>query len=129
LNQALQGVSSTPPPAAAAPVQASYGAAPTATTRLAGVTTEPKLWLQLASSSDVDALSDRFRRLKSRNPDVFDGIKPYVARSGEGARLIVGPFRGAADAKIFSQDLETIGLAPTQWTNSQSDRIAPLPAE
>src|SRR4051794_13290498 len=37
LNQALQGVSSTPPPAAAAPVQASYGAAPAATTRLAGV--------------------------------------------------------------------------------------------
>jgi Flp pilus assembly protein TadD len=107
-----------------APPRSSYAARPAA-----GVTTQPKLWLQLASGADIDALSDRFRRLKSHNPDVFKGIKPYVARSGEGARLVIGPFRGASDAEIFSEDLESIGVAPTKWTNSQSDRIAPLAVE
>lgn len=113
IDQILRG--SSPAPAAARAAALTQGA-----------TTQPKLWLQLASAADVDALSDRFRRLKTRNPDLFQGIKPYVVRNGENARLIVGPFRGASDAEVFSQDLETIGLAPVKWTNSQTDRIAPL---
>ena len=88
---------------------------------------QPGIWLQLASGSDVDSLSEQFRRMKAKNPDVFQGIKPYVARSGDGARLVVGPFRGNSDADTFSEDLETIGVEPLKWTNSQADRIAPLP--
>ena len=88
-----------------------------------------KIWLQLASGQDVDDLSDRFRRLKSKSPDVFDGIKPYVARSADRARLLVGPFRGSSDAAIFAQDLETLGVDAFKFTNSPADRIAPLPVE
>ena len=33
-----------------------------------GATVQPKIWLQLASGSDVDALADRFQRLKSQEP-------------------------------------------------------------
>ncbi len=87
------------------------------------------VWLQLASGSDVDALSAQFRKIKNRNPDVFEGIKPYLARSVDGARLVVGPFRGNSDAEIFAEDLQSIGVSPMKWTNSQADRIAPLPAE
>jgi len=90
---------------------------------------QPKIWLQLASSQDVDDLASRFERLKSKNPDLFDGIKPYVWRSGDQARLLVGPFRGSSDAEIFSDDLKTIGVDAARFTNSQTDRIAPLPAE
>ena len=87
------------------------------------------IWLQLATGSDVDVLSAQFRKLKSRNPDVFDGIRPYLARSSDGARLVVGPFRANSDAEIFAEDLQSIGVSPMKWTNSQADRIAPLPAE
>ena len=87
------------------------------------------IWLQLASGTDVDLLSAQFRKLKNRNPDVFDGIRPYLARSADGARLVVGPFRGSSDAEIFAEDLQSIGVSPMKWTNSQADRIAPLPAE
>lgn len=89
----------------------------------------PKIWLQLGSGDDVDALSARYRRLKSSNPDLFDGITPYISRSADGARLLVGPFRGKSDATIFADDLESIGVSPMQWTNSQADRIAPLQGE
>lgn len=107
-------------------VQAAYARAPVPApaTRV-----QPGVWLQLASGSDADALSTQFHRLKSRNPAVFDGITPYVARSGDGARLVIGPFRGNSDAEIFAEDLESIGVSPMKWTNSQADRIAPLPAE
>lgn len=108
------------------PVQVAYTQAPvpTHTARI-----QPGVWLQLASGSDADALSAQFHRLKTRNPAVFDGIKPYLARSVDGARLVIGPFRGNSDAEIFAEDLQSIGVSPMKWTNSQADRIAPLPAE
>lgn len=135
IDALLRGAPAAPAPAPQTawqpqPTQLAYAApAIPASIERTAVAFQPKLWLQLASGSDVDVLSERFRRLKSRNPDLFDGIKPFVARDGAAARLIIGPFRGASDADIFSQDLETIGLAPMKWTNSQSDRIAPLAME
>jgi hypothetical protein len=90
---------------------------------------QSKIWLQLASGSDVDAFANQFQRLKSKNPDLFDGLRPYVARSADGARLLVGPFRGSSDAAILAGDFEAVGINASKFTNSQADRIAPLPSE
>jgi Flp pilus assembly protein TadD len=90
---------------------------------------QPKIWLQLASGQDVDGLARKFERLKSENPDLFNDIKPYVSRSADHARLLVGPFHGASDASIFADDLKTIGIDAFRFTDSQDDRIAPLAAE
>jgi Flp pilus assembly protein TadD len=111
-------------------VQVAYVSPPVASTIQRAVASfQPKIWLQLASGQNVDDLSNRFRRLKSKSPDVFDGIRPYVARGADRARLLVGPFHGASDAAIFAQDLETIGVDAFKFTNSPTDRIAPLPVE
>lgn len=90
---------------------------------------QPKLWLELASGENLDALAGKFRRLKASDPDVFQGITPYVARSADRTRLIVGPFRGESDATNFSEDLDTLGVHAVKFTDSESDRIAPLPVE
>ena len=63
------------------------------------------------------------------NSDLFAGLRPYVSRSADGARLLIGPFRGTSDAQILSEDLETVGISASRWSNSQSDRIAPLTTE
>jgi len=110
--------------APAQPVQVAY-ARPAAT----APTFQPKIWLELASGSDVDAFSRQFARLRSKNPDLFDGLKPYVARSAEGARLLVGPFRGRSDADTLAEDFATAGIDTADFINSQADRIAPLDAE
>lgn len=110
------------------PVQVAY-ARPSAPAQPASVAFQPKVWLQLASGSSADDLAGRFQRLKAKDPSLFDGIKPYVARSGDGSRLVIGPFRGTSDAELFAEDLESVGISPMKWTNSQADRIAPLPAE
>jgi Flp pilus assembly protein TadD len=88
-----------------------------------------KVWLQLASGSDADALPRQFARLKSRNRELFDGITGFVAESPDRARLVIGPFRGQSDAEIFASDLETVGIDAFKWTNSASDRIVPLATE
>jgi Flp pilus assembly protein TadD len=85
-----------------------------------------KIWLQLASGSNSAALPTEFRRLKSRNRDLFDGISGYVAKSPDRARLVIGPFRGPSDAETFAEDLHTVGIDSFSWTNSESDQIVPL---
>jgi len=110
--------------APARPVQVAYAKAPGPASNF-----QPKIWLQLASGQDDEALSGRFERLKSRNPDLFDGLKPYVAKTPNGARLLVGPFRGPSDAAILAQDFASVGIRASDFTNSQADRIAPLADE
>jgi Flp pilus assembly protein TadD len=110
------------------PVQVSY-ARPPARPTVQRAVSQPKIWLQLASGQNVDDFPGRFERLKSQSPELFDGIKPYVSRSGDRARLLVGPFRGSSDADIFADDLKTLGIDAFRFTNSQTDRIAPLATE
>ena len=95
----------------------------------ASASVQKKLWLQLASGPNAEALPDQFRRLKSRHRTLFDGVSGYVAKSGDKARLVIGPFRGRDDAEIFAEDLDSIGVDAFSWTNSPSDRIVPLGTE
>ncbi|QNN67313.1 hypothetical protein H9L13_12010 [Sphingomonas lutea] len=83
-----------------------------------------KIWLQLASGPNPDALPDQFQRIKSRNAEMFDGIKPYVAKGPERARLLIGPFKSSADAETFAEGLESVNAF--RWTNSETDTIVPL---
>ena len=112
-------------------VQVAYSAPPPtpATVQRTDAVTEPKIWLQLASGRNVDALNDQFARMKRDNGDLFNGITAYVAEGGDRARLVVGPFRGASDAKIFADDLRSVGIDAFRWSNSDSDRIVPLAGE
>jgi len=122
--------SQQPTPAAVQAIQVAYAQPPVpAVVQRTVAAFQPKIWLQLASGPDVDGLAKRFQRLKSENPDLFDGMKPYVSRGADQARLLLGPFRGESDASIFAADLRTIGIDAFRFTNSQTDRIAPLAAE
>jgi tetratricopeptide (TPR) repeat protein len=115
----------TPPPAS---VQVAY--VPSVTRQQAApVPQRSKIWLQLASGANPDALPTQFRRIKSRSGDLFNGIKGYVARGPDRARLVIGPFHGNSDAQIFSEDLESVGVNSFRWVNSESDQIVPLGTE
>jgi Flp pilus assembly protein TadD len=88
-----------------------------------------KIWLQLASGSNADALPHEFQRIKSKDRDLFDGITGYVARGPDRARLLIGPFHSAADADTFAEDLQSLDVAAFKWSNSESDEIVPLASE
>jgi hypothetical protein len=127
-------VAAPPPPAyqpQAQAVQVAYSAPPPtpSTVQRTDAVSEPKIWLQLASGRNASALNDEFDRMKRDNGDLFDGITAYVAQDRDRARLVVGPFRGPSDAKIFADDLRSVGINAFRWTNSDSDRIVPLAGE
>jgi len=130
IDDYLQAPASPPQPAIQppAPVQVAY-APPVQQTAPQPATGSGKVWLQLASGANAAALQGQFRRMKSRNSDLFDGIKGYVARSPDRSRLVIGPFRGPSDAKIFAEDLGSVGIDSFSWTNSPSDTIVPLGTE
>jgi Flp pilus assembly protein TadD len=117
----------SPPPT----VRVAYAAPPKPATiqRASAATTGSKIWLQLASGRNASALSSQFERLKSENGELFNGITAYVAQGSDRDRLVIGPFRGASDARIFAEDLHSIGVDAFRWTNSDSDRIVPIAVE
>jgi Flp pilus assembly protein TadD len=118
-------------PPQAETVQVAYSAPPPrpATEQRTAEITDSKIWLQLASGRNASALTNEFERMKRDNAALFHGITGYVAEESDRARLIVGPFRGASDAKIFADDLRSIGIDAFRWTSSDSDRIVPVAGE
>jgi Flp pilus assembly protein TadD len=112
------------------PVQVAYSPQPkpSVVQRTAAIA-DSRVWLQLASGRDPTTLQNQFERLKRDNGDLFKGITGYVAEGSDHARLVIGPFRGASDAKIFADDLRSIGVDAFRWTNSDSDRIVPVAGE
>lgn len=82
-----------------------------------------KIWLELGRGSDVGALSREFGRLKSRDPDLFQGINGYAANTSDGTRLLIGPFHATTDAEAFAEALQGAGIDTSQWISSGSLRI------
>ena len=91
--------------------------------------TRPRVWVQLASGSNPDALPDQFRRMKSRHRVLFDGISGYVAESADRSRLLIGPFKSVSDANIFVEDLESVRVDAFSWTSPPGQMIRKLPTE
>ena len=91
--------------------------------------TRPRVWVQLASGSNPDALPEQFRRMKSRHRELFEGISGYVAESADRSRLLIGPFRSVSDANIFIEDLESVSVDAFSWTSPPGQLIRKLPSE
>jgi Flp pilus assembly protein TadD len=117
-------------PPAAKSVQVAYVSPPRpASVQRTADAAATKIWLQLASGENADALENQFDSMKAHNPDLFKGIGGYVAKSSDRARLLIGPFRGKSDAEILADDLHIVGIDAFRWTNSQSDPVVPLASE
>ncbi|MEO7364778.1 MAG: hypothetical protein ABIW03_00490 [Sphingomicrobium sp.] len=92
-------------------------------------TAKARLWVQLASGSNSNALPEQFRRIKNRNRDIFEGLSGYVAETPERSRLLIGPFKSASDANIVIEDLETVRIDAFSWTSAPGQAIRKLSTE
>jgi hypothetical protein len=97
--------------------------------RPAPTTDKPRVWVQLASGSNPDALPAQFRRIKSKHEDLLEGMSGYVAQDPNRSRLLIGPFRSAADAKIIVEDLESVRVDAFSWTSPPGQTIRKLSTE
>lgn len=134
-SQPVQGAATPPPSRQPTPqysppsqiVSVSVPAAPRAST--AAPSAPSKIWLQLASGTDVAALPDQFRRIKRSTRDLLDGIDGYVAEDQGRVRLLIGPFRNSWDANIFAEDLATLRVDAFSWTNRPGQAVRKLSLE
>ena len=97
--------------------------------RAAAAPAPNKIWLQLASGSNPAALPAQFQRIKNKDSELFNGIRPYMAKGPDKVRLVIGPFRSSGDADTFAEDLGTMNVNAFKWSNSASDQIVPLATE
>ena len=86
-----------------------------------------KIWLQLTSSGDADALPGQFQKMRSREPKLFEGISGYVADANKRARLLIGPFHSDEDARLFADALTTVRIDSRRWVSEPGEVIRKLP--
>ncbi|HUE79286.1 MAG TPA: hypothetical protein VMN38_06610 [Sphingomicrobium sp.] len=91
--------------------------------------TKPRVWVQLASGANSDALPVQFRRIKSKHREVLEGMSGYVAEAPGRARLLIGPFKSVSDAKIIVDDLASLRVDAFSWTSPPGQTIRKLSTE
>lgn len=126
IDRLLKAGEPTPQPQAP-PTRAVAIAGNTATSPAVRAATPRRHWVQLASGTDQEALAEQFRRIKSRNGDLLEGISGYVAEEASKARLLIGPFRNDDDARVFADDLQTVNVDSFLWTSAPGQQVRKLP--
>lgn len=99
------------------------------TARVASSAGGKKIWLQLASGGDPEALPDQFRRIRSREPSLFEGINGFVADAGSRTRLLIGPFHSDEDARLFADALATVRIDSTRWVSQPGQVVRKLSSQ
>ena len=87
---------------------------------------QERVWLQLASGKNADALPDQFRRIKSRASETLEGISGFVAENSDRARLVIGPFKNKADADLFAEGLAEERVNAFAWTSPRGQSLRKL---
>lgn len=115
-----------PPPPAAAP-QVATAVRPVARAAPAPPPPAPRrIWVQLASGTDESALAKQFSRLAGREPEIFNGIRPYVSLVDGRSKLLVGPFRSSGDSEIFLDNLADARIDGFSWTSPEGQQVRRL---
>jgi Flp pilus assembly protein TadD len=84
-------------------------------------------WVQVANG-DRSAFAFQLGRLRQTAPDLLRTRTAYWARNGGSARLLVGPFATAAEARAFVNQLSRQHISAFPWTSEAGEEVARLPA-
>lgn len=87
---------------------------------------QERVWLQLASGKNSEALPDQFRRIKSRAAESLEGISGFVAEGSDRSRLLIGPFKNKADADLFAEGLAEERVNAFAWTSPRGQSLRKL---
>lgn len=96
------------------------------TKRVASDPGKRKIWLQLATERDSSELPDRFERIRSRKPSLFEGISGHVAAAESRVRLVIGPFHTEEDARLFADALSTVRIDSRRWVSEPGEVVRKL---
>ena len=130
IDELLRSPSAQASRQASTPPVRTASVSPATRAAIAGVaTTRPRVWVQLASGANANALPDQFRRIKSKHAVLLEGLSGYVADGADRARLLIGPFKSVSDANIIIEDLESVRVDAFSWTSPAGQTIRKLSTE
>lgn len=86
-----------------------------------------RIWVQVASGRDRDALGFDWRRFTRENSKQFASRKGYVVKWGKSNRLVTGPFPNQKDATSFVSTLKKAGITAFTFTSEEGEAVDPAP--
>lgn len=87
-----------------------------------------RVWVQLASDTDMNKLASRFAHIAGRLPDLFQGIRPYVSSVGDRTKLLVGPFKDRENSEHFIDALAEARFEGRPWVSRAGQPVSRLAA-
>ena len=82
-----------------------------------------RIWVQVATGRDVDALGFDWRRMVRRAPDLLGDFEPHVTRWGVANRLLAGPVETDAAARDLINALAGKGIKTFAYTSPEGEQI------
>lgn len=85
-----------------------------------------RIWVQLSTGGNREALPQDWRRLQRAAPDVLRGKRPYITAWRSNFRLLTGPFESEAAARAFVNQLRRADVSSFSWTSDAGQAVDPL---
>ncbi|MEN3746139.1 SPOR domain-containing protein [Sphingomonas sp. HF-S3] len=88
---------------------------------------EPKrIWVQVAGGANEDMLPGAWRQLAKKAPAAFRGRSAWSAPLRATNRLLAGPFKTAAEAQTFVNQLKKEGMSAFVFTSEAGQKITKI---
>ncbi|MEM7703432.1 MAG: tetratricopeptide repeat protein [Pseudomonadota bacterium] len=85
-----------------------------------------RIWVQLATGKDLDALGFDWRRFRRRAPDLLKSYTPHTVPWGQANRLLAGPLETRQEARDLINALNRKGLDTFRYTSPKGTEIQEL---
>lgn len=85
-----------------------------------------RIWVQLATGRDTDALRFDWRRIQRSAPDLLGKFKPHVTPWGQANRLLAGPVASREAARELINALAEKGVETFSYTSPEGTEIQEL---
>jgi len=85
-----------------------------------------RIWVQLATGRDVDALKFDWRRFNRRAPELLGDFEPHVTPWGQANRLLAGPVASRDAARALINGLSEKGVETFSYISPEGTEIQEL---
>lgn len=83
-----------------------------------------RYWVQVGTGNNRAGLSGTFKKLREQAPDALKSVPTAVAPFKSTNRLLVGPFKTAAEAKAKVNELAKKGISANSYTSDPGEEVA-----
>ncbi len=85
-----------------------------------------RIWVQVATGQDLDALKFDWRRMARAAPDLLGEFTPHVTPWGQANRLLAGPLASRNEARDLINALKEKGIDTFRFTSPEGTEIKEL---